>query len=208
MRSILILLPLSENGCEMLLLILRATFCALATVARFLSTIANSSPPIRATMSPSLTSLPKPFGGDHQHLVADRVAETVVDVLKAADVEEKYLKGFRRVVDDIRRSASRSISPKCLRFGKTGQRIVKRRMLKILLALPQRIIRTLFHLERPPKLFCVSFCFESSSSFRFCFLSLGHFGLIDCLTYVTNQLPVVDIRDGHRQKRNCSRSNV
>ncbi len=50
----------------------------------------NSSPPKRATVSPGRMLRLQPFAERDQQLVADRVAEAVVDELEAVEVEEQH----------------------------------------------------------------------------------------------------------------------
>ena len=51
---------------------------------------ANSSPPKRATVSPGRTEAAQPLGHLDQQLVAGGVAEAVVDLLEAVEVEEQH----------------------------------------------------------------------------------------------------------------------
>ena len=50
----------------------------------------NSSPPRRAAVSSSRRQLREPLGDGGQQQVADRVAERVVDVLEAVEIEEQH----------------------------------------------------------------------------------------------------------------------
>ena len=50
--------------------------------------MANSSPPMRAIVSVSRTRRPQAVGRHAQELVADGVAERVVDVLEMVEVED------------------------------------------------------------------------------------------------------------------------
>ena len=53
-------------------------------------TTTNSSPPKRATVSDARIDVDKPTGDLDEQLVADDVAETVVDELEAVEVEEEH----------------------------------------------------------------------------------------------------------------------
>ncbi len=65
----------------------------------------NSSPPTRATVSPGRSDSAQPLGERHQQLVADGVAEAVVDELEAVDVEEQHRAGELRVAPRARAAA-------------------------------------------------------------------------------------------------------
>ena len=55
-----------------------------------MSTTANSSPPSRASVSPSRSAPLQPLGDDLEQLVAVVVPERVVDLLEAVEVDEQH----------------------------------------------------------------------------------------------------------------------
>lgn len=79
--------PASRKGGINAAMIRSATRVTFSIVSISGRRIVNSSPPIRAKVSPSRTQ-PKPFGDRFQQLIADRMPERVVDLLEAVEIEE------------------------------------------------------------------------------------------------------------------------
>ena len=82
-------LPPSTNGRVNTAAIRSAISIASCSPAMSSSRIPNSSPPKRATVSLERTACAQPRGDRDQQLVADLVAEAVVDELEAVEVEEQ-----------------------------------------------------------------------------------------------------------------------
>ena len=80
-------------------------------------TMANSSPPRRATVSRSRMQSEQPLGDGPQQRVADRMAERVVDVLEVVEVEAVHHELF--APGRARRSACSILSRNSTRLGRS-----------------------------------------------------------------------------------------
>ena len=69
------------------------------------STIVNSSPPRRVTVSVSRTHCLQPLGGLAQHVVAGLVAERVVDALEVIEIDDEQRELSRLAVAPARAGA-------------------------------------------------------------------------------------------------------
>ena len=74
------------------------------------------------------------FCRDHQHLVADRMPEAVIDVLKPANIEEKDVKAHAGIVFVFFDQLTQHVA-ELFAVGKVRQRIVHGSVLKITLTL-------------------------------------------------------------------------
>ena len=81
--------PDSTNGRAKIAAIRSAVSIASRSEAMSSSRIPNSSPPNRATVSLGAQGLLEPWRGGGQQLVADLVAEAVVDQLEVVEIEEQ-----------------------------------------------------------------------------------------------------------------------
>ncbi len=89
-----------------------------------ISSTANSSPPMRATMLTSRELFAQTFGDALQQRVADRVPERVVDLLEAVDVEHEEGQRLRVVVRAVKRVVHALAQLDAI--GQICQRIVSR----------------------------------------------------------------------------------
>ena len=97
--------PRSWNGCA----IASSSFCAIrpsiAGSSKSSTITMNSSPPRRASRSVSRSAVDSDCGHLLQQLVADPVAERVVDVLEAVEVDEQHADAAARCASPARSPA-------------------------------------------------------------------------------------------------------
>ena len=101
----------------------------------------NSSPASRAAVSPSRMTLSQPCGDDPQQLVAGGVAEAVVDVLEAVDVDVQ--RRDRQLLAPRAREHLLGAVERQHAVGQAGERVVKRLVAQLAGLLPDHRERAL-----------------------------------------------------------------
>ena len=81
--------PFRLKGCESAFWILSATLVASVTCLISCNSMANSSPPRRATMSPECRAGFQPPGCSNQQLVSSQMSHAVVDQFEPIQIEEE-----------------------------------------------------------------------------------------------------------------------